>query len=111
MRPPSDARGELETVRPFFFELQTRVETAREIYMKGGKLHMVEEIRMRGRNGTVNFHELRVFVGKEASFVDFFSTRKGKTAPIYFSGDANLLIDLFEDVVRELRQQGKENGW
>ena len=72
---------------------------------------MVEEIRMRGRNGSVNFHEFRVFVGKESSFVDFFSKRIGRSAPIYFVGDANLLIDLFEDVIRELRQQEKQNGW
>ena len=65
-------------------------------------------IYMRGRNGTVHFGSFEVW-GKELANVDFYSGRKGRMPPIKFDGDVHDLIDLFEDVVRELRELEKSN--
>jgi len=72
---------------------------------------MVEDIIMRSRNSTVKFNELCIFMGRdEYANVSFLSPRKGKSALVRFKGNVNDLIDLFEEVARELRFMEKENG-
>jgi hypothetical protein len=72
---------------------------------------MFSDIMMRGRNSTVKFNDFCIFMGRdEYASVSFLSPRKGKSAPVRFKGNVNDLIDLFEEVARELRSMEKENG-
>lgn len=72
---------------------------------------MVTDIMMRSRNSTVKFSDFCIFMGRDKDArVSFFSPRKGKSTPVRFKGNVNDLIDLFEEVVRELRSMEKENG-
>jgi len=72
---------------------------------------MVEDIMMIDRSSTVIFNDFCIFMGTdEYTSVNFFFQREGKSAPVIFKGNVNDLIDLFEEVARELRFIEKENG-
>jgi hypothetical protein len=59
----------------------------------------------------LKFNDFCIFMGRdEYVSVSFFSPRKGKSTPVRFKGNINDLIDLFEEVARELRSMEKENG-
>ena len=61
---------------------------------------------MRGRNRTVALHSFEIW-GCENAHVDFYSKRRGKMPPVKFDGDVNELIDLFEEIVKDLRFREK----
>ena len=71
---------------------------------------MVEDIMMLGRNSTLKLNDFCIFMGTdEHASVSFFPKRKGKSAQVRFKGNVNDLIDLFEEVARELRFTEKES--
>ena len=71
---------------------------------------MVGNIMMLGRNSTVKLNDFCIFMGTdEYSRVSFFHQRKGKSAQVRFNGNVNDLIDLFEEVARELPFTEKES--
>lgn len=61
-------------------------------------------IECRGRNGWFQLNEVNILNGKNGSFVDFFSSRRGDSPPVILMGDGKDLITLFSGILKELKR-------
>lgn len=65
----------------------------------------MDEIHCKGRNGWFSFGQTNVFGAEdEAAWIEVFSTRIGREAPIIFRGNPNDLIEVFSDVLEKLKK-------
>ncbi len=62
-------------------------------------------ITARGRNGYFKLSDIQAYriPNSHQAFVEVFSKKIGNQAPIYFSGKAKDLIDMFKEIISQLK--------
>lgn len=80
------------------------------------RIENISKIDAKGRNGYFTLNEISIFETSprngldQECFVDFFGKRRGKSAPLRFTGPREALLAMFEQVVAKLKNSENDEA-